>query len=153
MSGPEAVLRQFDEIKTGPIILLRENTDNFETEVELVPRRGIEVVPARVHVQIEIYRKYETRNFRGIRVAAMRAEGQAAKLTVQFDCDKVDVSIRGVKDTVYGISEQALRPFVDLSTGEQPGTYQLPVQVWLNNPDIEVLEIKPATLEVKVEPR
>jgi YbbR domain-containing protein len=155
VSGPEGVLRQFDEIKTSPVILLRENTDNFETEVELIPRRGVEVVPARVHVQIEIYRKYETRNFRGLRVSAMQAEGKAmSKLTVRFTNDKVDISVRGVKDAVHGLSEQALKPFVDVSaSGGQPGTYQLPVQAWLGNKDIEVLEIKPSTLEVKVEAR
>jgi YbbR domain-containing protein len=156
VTGPEGTLRQIDEIQTRPVILQRENTSAFETEVELVsPRRNLHVTPAQVNVQIEIYRKYETRNLRGVRVGVLQPEGRAAKLVPRFAYDKVDISLRGVKDAIHdpAISEQAIRPFVDLSGIDSPGTYQLPVQLWLGIKDIEAQEIKPDTIEVRMEAR
>jgi len=154
VTGPEGMLREIDGIQTRPVVLQRENTSAFETEVELVPpQRNLRLTPAQVSVQIEIYRKYETRNIRGVRVGILQPEARAARLVPRFAYDKVDISLRGVKDAIHdpAISEQSLRPFVDLSGIDTPGTYQLPVQLWLGSKDIEAQEIKPDTIEVRME--
>jgi len=150
VAGPEGVLRLLEEIETRPIILQRENTDSFETEVELLPRPGLTATPGQVQVQVEIYRRQELRSFPGLPVGVMRGESRSGKLTVRLGQDRVDVIVRGVRDAVTGLSEQSLRPFVDLSGIDRPGTHRLPVQVWVAAREIEVRSINPPVLDVLV---
>lgn len=153
VSGPDTMLRLLEAVSTSPLVLQRENTDTFETEVELRPQHGLQATPNQVRVQVEIYRKYENRHFRSMRVAMLQPEGTAAKMTTKLNLDRVDVVVYGLKDAVTGISEQGVKPFVDLAGMDQPGKYRVPVQVWLAAPEIEVRGVMPATIEVLVEAR
>ena len=148
ISGPKSIIEKTIDIKTKSIVLEKEYVEDFDCSAEIDNKRNISVSPKTVSARIEIYKKYDIREFRNLTIKPFGHLPGAEKLEINPIYSSV--SVEGVKNAVEIITSEQIRPFVDISEIDEPGEYTLNVQCWLNNKELSVKEIKPATVNVKV---
>lgn len=148
ISGPKNLVDDIKEIKAEPIILRPENVADFECEVNLKAPKNITVSRKAVTAQIEVYKKYEIREFENVLVKPFGTPETPAKIDLKPD--KVYVRIKGVKKSVEIMNDRELNPLVDVSKLKVPGKYSIKVKCWLGDNDVEIQEIKPEKIDVEL---
>ncbi len=147
ISGPKKIIDTIKDISTKPIILGKDNVEDFDYDkLQLDSKRNITVNPKEVFARIEIYKKYDIRQFKDLLIKPFGYVSKGEKLEIKPQ--QVSVSLGGAKSAIEVITTDKIRPFIDLSGIEKPGEYTLNVQCWLNNSELSVKEIKPATVNV-----
>lgn len=148
ITGPKSIVEQMKEIKTEPIILKKENVEDFECDVNLVMKDNVTASRKAVTSQIEIYKKYDVREFKNINIKPFGSPAETAKAIL--NPEKIFIMVHGVKKSVEIMNDSKLHPFVDISGLTVPGKYELDVKCWLDDEDVEVKELKPKKISVEL---
>jgi len=148
ITGPQSIIRKMKEIKTEPVILKKENVEDFECSVDLVLKDNVTASRKAITAQIEIYKKYDVREFSNILIKPFGVPASPAK--VVLNPDKTFIIIDGAKKAVEIMNASKLHPFVDISGLKVPGKYSLNVECWLEKKDVDIKEIKPSMIEVEL---
>lgn len=148
ITGPQSIIRSMKDIKTQPIILKPENVEDFECEVDLVPKDNITVSRKAVTAQIEIYKKYGIREFNDIPIKTYGSPASPGKAVLQPA--KAFIIVNGVKKSVEIMQDKELHPFVDITGLKVPGTYSLAIKCWVDDKDVKIKAIKPKQVNVEL---
>jgi hypothetical protein len=63
---------------------------------------------------------------------------------------QVDISVTGMKSKVELLKPEQLKPFVDVSAFEEPGVYNVDIGCWLSVQGVEIKNIYPPKVQVKI---
>jgi len=147
--GPSRTLRRIDKIVTEPVVLDATLTQNFEVDVRLPADRQLDYGMDEVRLLLYITKESDQRQFYEVPVSVLGMGLQS--LHVSSTLPEASFTIAGPKNILEKLGDQSVRAFVDISSITSPGSYRLPVQVWM--PDgghLSADRITPAVIEVTV---
>ena len=64
-----------------------------------------------------------------------------------------DITLSGVKDKIAKLKPELIKPYIDLSGLDKPGNYMADVRCWVDFPAIEILNVYPRQVQVKITTR
>jgi len=146
--GPESIVGEMKFIKSRPIILKPENVEDFEVDTSLVSKKNVSLSRKIVTVQIEIYRKYDTRDFADIQIKPLGFPLSPAK--IKFSPSSVTATIFGIRKSIEILKPEEIHPFVDISGLKVPGIYNLKVKYWVDVKDVTIRGGAPDTIKVEL---
>lgn len=145
-SDPALVSDLPEYIETLPLDLSGLK-DDFESQVSLKLPDGIELVgDQQVNVQVGVSAIESSLALTNVTV---EASGLASNLTAQINPGTTDVIIGGPLRSLETIKVSDLRILIDL-TGMLPGKYVITSGFTLNNPDLQIDNLLPASFEVVI---
>jgi YbbR domain-containing protein len=152
ISGPKHLLKQITEIETEPIQLSPEITRDFEDEVALVPPPQITVNPAKVTVEVSLYRRLETKEFDKLKVHILHAIDSPFEVTALDPPDaKIKVLIEGPTSTLDVLLRASVQPYIDLSDVRSADQVPMHIKVEFSNAkDCRVLKVTPPFIKANV---
>ena len=149
ISGPKSLVEKITSVSTRNIVLTKENVDDFECRAYIRNESAkLSVIPKDVLVGIEIYKKYVSRTFKAVPIKPFGFIPKERRLVVSPDL--ADVAIEGEKNEVELVTPEQIHAFIDLSSIDKPGEYTLNVQCWTTNKKLNVKEITPRTVNIKI---
>ncbi len=129
-------------------IVLRENiaSDFNQDNVQLDVPTNLRVSPRMVHVAYSIAQHTTQKNVTGILVKLLHTN--KGRLEIKNTPNNVSVTVRGTTQDLEKVNSTTLQAFVDISSIADPGTYELPVNVWPDNPAVSIEYVNPETIEI-----
>ena len=122
--------------------------EDFECSVNIVPGDNVSVSRDKITAMIEIYKKHDIREFSKILIKPFGTPSDSAHVVLKPDTAFVIVG--GVKKSVELMNENQLHPFVDITGLKVPGIYNLKVECWMDDKDVNVKKIQPGKIEVEL---
>lgn len=153
LTGPEKFLAGITDVKTESIELDENTPPEFELDVPLRPLPRIRIVPEKVKVNVELARTRGTRYFENLPIAVVGdpRSGLAVEKILRPEKGLAEfVVIEGPRDTIDILTASSLRTFVDISDLPGAGTFELPLQVWINAKNCTPANNRPNTVTVQV---
>lgn len=150
VTAPETMLSNLKAIQTD-VIPLDKTTQSFSYTVGLKsPNPSITLTPAKVMVNVEILKEFETRTFKDVPIRILNATGRQ-ELTVDILSDSdVDVIVEGNRSVLELLEPENLKPYIDVSRIEKSGIYNMNVNCWVDRDDVRIKTIHPDLLSVKL---
>ena len=151
VTGPEQLVRELQEISTQPIPLDDAVTESFEYRAQLEAPSGVMVSPWRATVQVDIVRNYERRIFQDMPLLLLSEPGGNRRFQVEvLDKPRVDVTVSGLAQPVSALRTGDVKVYLDISRLSEPGIYTLPVGCYVKGDSLDVREIYPEQIKVKI---
>ncbi len=154
VTGPMSILRRVAELQTEPVILDKRTVEDFECVSAVVAPEGLRVSPEKVKIQVEIYKKLDSREFKSLPLRVLMPS--ASPLSPRrLSPTNVDVSVQGLKSVIETMAEDDLSAYVDASSIKASGTYSLRPECHVGTPGVKLLKISPDEiyLELKDSPK
>lgn len=149
VTGPESIVKTIKYIKTEPITLRKDFVEDFDCQAKLdLEERNISVNPKEISARIEVYQKFNTRRFQDVPIKPFGYMPDGTKF--QIEPPNAAVVLKGLKNVIEVTTPDDFKVFVDLSNIDAPGEYTLNVQCLIDNKDLAVRKIIPATVNVTV---
>ncbi len=151
VSGPESVVRTIKEVKTVPIPLDWQATDQFSVAATLLAPPDVEMSVAKVEAHIEVLLKYTSRTFKKLPVMVMDDSRLTPRRVQILNEEGVEVTVNGPPSQVTLMRDVQLCPYVDISGIREAGEYQLAVECRMPD-DVEsaVKRVFPSKVKVKI---
>ncbi len=149
ITGPESIIKFTNDVKTDPLVFRVENINDFEMDLTLAKRDNIVASRQDVTAYIEVFKRYDSREFSRVPVRMLGAPEVPAK--VSMVPGEVMVVIHGIRRSVEVTGLRDLNAHVDISGLAVPGKYMLDVRCWMDSQDIKVQMIMPQQIEVTLE--
>ncbi|MDT8392043.1 MAG: CdaR family protein [Lentisphaeria bacterium] len=130
--GPSRDVNRMETIKTAPVPLDRTLTDSFQKKnvaLEVAPR--VTASPSRVSLRFEIAKDDSSRKFEDLPVRVLNALTPVVK--PQDGLPPVTVILRGPQNHLSALDKAHVHPFVDISSIQKPGVYDLKVGVYTDS--------------------
>ena len=124
-----------------------------ETQVraQLEAPSGVMVSPWRATVQVDIVRNYERRIFQDMPLLLLSEPGGNRRFQVEvLDKPRVDVTVSGLAQPVSALRTGDVKVYLDISRLSEPGIYTLPVGCYVKGDSLDVREIYPEQIKVKI---
>ena len=140
--GPETTLQQLREALTEPVSVA-DATGRIESEVTVgVADPTLRLAnPLSARVRVEIVQAPVERTVHDVPVHV-----RPDTSTATVEPDHIAVGVRGPRDVVHALDDQALHGYVDLA-GLKPGRYNLPVTIESAD-EIRVMHIDPPAVRI-----
>ena len=150
VTGPEQLVRDLKQVSTQPIPLSENVTERFEYVATLEAPNGTTISPGTVTCQIDVVRNFEERSFPSLPVQFLTQAGSSRFKTEFLGSPQVEVVVRGLAGSVSALSAAEVRPYLDISHIDKPGIYEISVGCYVKGEGLDVKEIRPALLKVKI---
>ena len=150
VTGPEQLIRDLKSVSTRPVPLSEAVTEGFEYVATLEPPAGTSISPEKVTCQIDISRNYEQRTFQSLPVVLLTQPGGKPFKTEFPGPSRVEVTVRGLAGSVSTLLPGEVRPYLDISHIDKPGIYEVSAGCFLKGDGLDVKEIRPAQLKIKI---
>ncbi|MGB4595674.1 MAG: CdaR family protein [Anaerolineaceae bacterium] len=145
-TDPEAAQSMPEYIETIPLDLTGQSS-SFETKVSFNIPEGIDVVGNQeITISVGIAPRMDTIQVLDIPVLALNLP---AGTKVSFSPALVDIYVSGPMILLEKISSGSVKITIDLA-GMTPGTYQLPPVVTIDDVNIRLDSVTPASVEVRI---
>jgi YbbR domain-containing protein len=153
ISGPRSHVEAVSEILTEQLSLedLGQQME-FDQEVKLMPIPRVTITPDRIRVHVELARVRAEKAFikLPLQVLSDNAGGLRVASFVEPTAPLVDANIEGPAEVLDFLTPASVRAFIDLSELPGAGTYQLPVNLWINAHNCTPQSSSPRLVTVKV---
>ncbi|MDD3885721.1 MAG: YbbR-like domain-containing protein, partial [Victivallaceae bacterium] len=153
VTGPEKTVSALKSMTTEDIPLDPALTESFSYSTRLVNPHGL-LIGAKddsVQVQVAIEKNYQDRRFASVPVALLSSPGAEKHLRYELlEPGMVEIELRGLKGAVSTLPRAAVRPFLDMEKYLEPGVYDVPVGCYFGGTEIEVKQLTPSSIKVKV---
>jgi YbbR domain-containing protein len=150
VTGPVSQVRNIESIQTEQIPLDDTTVDSFEYEVSLVAPKRVTVDPVKVAVLVTVKREFVSRVFHSVPIRQLKAADAAGVKVELLSTPNVDITVNGPKGKIAELKSFKIKPYVDLSGLEEPGSYNVTCECWLAAPGITVKNIYPSTIKVRI---
>ena len=152
VAGPESILEKIYSVKSRPIPLSSSVVDSFDYTAKLQQDPSISISPDRVNARVEIIRQNKTVTLKNIPINVLEAPGRVGKFKVELlSSPHAAVTLSGLKSTIDLLKNDSVKPYVDVSAMDTPGTYSMGVSCWISSNDkITVKNIYPEKVQVKI---
>jgi YbbR domain-containing protein len=158
LRGPK---RRLDELKKdGQIVVQTEPVDvdgrvkSFTRQLRVVPPGDTwvsQIEPSTVTAKVSIVTKSAAREWSDVPVMAL--VGGGAQRVIVFDPPTVRVTVEGPSEDLDRLAQNAVTVFVDCEALDQSGSYQLPVEVHLDDALSLRTIVDPPSVKVAFEAR
>lgn len=149
VSGPMSLLRRVSELQTEPVILDKKTVEDFECGSSIVVPEGLKASPDRVKIQVEIYKKLDTREFKSLPLKVMMPPDSSLRAG-RISPTNADVSVQGMKNVIEVMDDDSLSAYVDASSIKAPGTYPLKAECHVGSAGVKLLKIFPEDVSVEI---
>ncbi|MDD3118626.1 MAG: CdaR family protein, partial [Victivallales bacterium] len=151
VTGAKSVVEKIEAISTEPIPLDANTMESFEYQIKLADNYlGITVTPDTVTAEVEIVREYLTRTFETLPIRIMTGV-ENAKMMVEFNSTPhVNVTISGLRGNINNLRPEMVRPYIDISGLDKPGSYSVDVGCWTDAKNTRVVSIYPRQVQVRL---
>ena len=148
VTGPKLVLDKLEFLQTKQIPL-GNITQSFDYNAEIpLSTPTLKVSPGSVFVQIDIEKNIRTKTFS---LLPLRVLDDNTRNSYEFlTGSRVEVTVSGPKQLVDALRQEDVKPYVDISTLNQPGIYNIEVGCWITANAVDVKSILPATVKIKI---
>jgi YbbR domain-containing protein len=150
VTGPEQLLRDLKSVSTRPIPLSENVTESFEYVATLDAPNGTTISPTKVTCQIDVVKNFEQRTFQSLPVQLLTQSGGKQFKTEFLSPTRVEVTVRGLAGSILALSAAEIRPYLDISHIDKPGIYEITVGCYVDGEGLDVKEIRPALLKMKI---
>lgn len=150
VTGPEQLVRDLKSVSTQPIPLSENVTEGFEYVATLDAPNGTTISPDKVTCQIDIVKNFEQRTFLSLPVQLLTQSGGKQFKTEFLSQPRVEVTVRGLAGSVSALTPAEVRPYLDISHIDKPGIYEISAGCYVKGEGLDVKEIRPALLKVKI---
>lgn len=150
VTGPEQLVRDLKSVSTQPVPLSENVTEGFEYVATLDPPNGTTISPGTVTCQVNVERNFEQRSFPSLPVQLLTQAGGKQFKTEFLSTPEVQVAVRGLASSVSALSAAEVRPYLDISHIDKPGIYEISVGCYVKGEGLDVKEIRPALLKIKI---
>ena len=148
--GPASQIRDIKSVSTKPIPLDESTVDSFEYEVKLSPPNLVSVTPDKVSATVTVKREYSSRMFKSVPLRVLGAVGAIGSKVELLSSPNVDITVNGPKGKIIEMKNSMIKPYIDMSGLDEPGTYTVTSECWLTVPGVSVKNIYPAKIKVKI---
>ena len=150
VTGPEQLIRDLKSVSTQPIPLSENVTEGFEYVATLDAPNGTTISPGTVTCQIDVVRNFEQRSFAALPVQLLTHAGGKQFKTEFLSSPQVDVVVRGLAGSVSALSASVVRAYLAISHIDKPGIYEISAGCYVKGEGLDVKEIRPGLLKVKI---
>jgi len=150
VTGPKSVVEKIQMISTEPIPLDGSTVESFEFQVKLADHYpGVKITPDTVTAEVEIIKEYLSRTFKSIPIRVLREGDQ--KLRCDFVATPhTDITVSGPKGQISKLTDDRIRPYVDISTLDKPGSYMVDIRCWIDFPGVTVQGMSPRQAQINL---
>jgi YbbR domain-containing protein len=146
--------RQVDKIKsmfTEPIPLDKTTTESFDFFIPLaVTSSVIKMNPPKVMAQVEIVREEEKKLFRSVPLKILESSSEKNLKAELITTPHVDINVVGSKTKLKLMKASQLKAYLDISSFDKPGVYNVDVGCWTLVENVKVDSIYPPQVQVKL---
>lgn len=153
IEGASSILRGISYIKTNPIPL-GGITQNFDYMVDLALDKSpaLTVSPQTVMAQVDVIRSHEQRRFSAVPVRVLANSSGNPRFKYEIvSSPNVEITVSGLKNRIETMRKDDLQPYVDISRLDKPGVYNVSVKCWSDRDGVNIRNIHPDTISVKIE--
>ncbi len=152
VTGPDSIIEHIDSVITKPIILDKGTVDSFSVERTFQNAdKNILVSPKSVQVSVEVYKTVGTRIFQDIPVGVMADNNNEHSYKKILLPRTVNITLGGLNSALDSLRVNQIRAFVDASKLGGPGVYDVKVDCWITDPNINLKFIDPSVIKIKIE--
>lgn len=150
ITGAESLIENIKSVDTAPIPL--ENlTQSFEYEVAIPKNINYRILPEKVTVKIEISKYLASRIIKTIPIKILKTSGGSTEMQVELlSTPHVDVTINGSREKVSTVKPEMIKPYIDISSFEDPGKYKITIDCWINLEGVKITNVFPKQVEIKL---
>jgi len=150
VTGPKSVVEKIQSISTEPIPLDGSTVESFEYQVKLADHYpGVKITPDTVTAEVEIIKEYLARTFKSIPLRVLRDGDQ--KLRCDFvSTPHADIAVSGPKGQIAKLTDDRIRPYIDISSLDKPGSYMVDIRCWIDFPGVTVQGISPRQVQINL---
>ena len=148
VTGPKLALQKLESLQTRPIPLAGI-TQSFDYNAEIaLSTPALKVSPESVFVQIDIARNIGSLTFP---LLPLRVLDDKTPNSYEFmTASRIDVTLSGPKGALSQLKQDDIKPYIDISTLNQPGIYNVEVSCWVKNNTCQIVKIQPSNIKVKI---
>lgn len=152
VTGPKSVVEKIQMISTDPIPLDGSTMESFEYQVKLADHYpGVKITPDTVTSEVEIVKELLSRTFKAVPLRVLRGGNDQGKLRYDLvSTPHADITINGPKGQVMKLTDDRIKPYVDISSFDKPGSYMVDIRCWVDYPGVGVQNIYPRQAQVKL---
>lgn len=148
--GPARQVRDIKSVFTEPIPLDESTVDSFEYEIKLAAPKLVSVTPDKVSATVTVKQEYSSRVFKSVPLRVLGAVGAIGSKVELLSTPNVDITVNGPKGKIVEMKSSMVKPYIDMSGLDDPGTYTVTSECWLTVPGVSVKNIYPAKIKVKI---
>jgi YbbR domain-containing protein len=150
ITGAVSLIQNIEAVDTAPVPL-EHQTESFEYSAAIQKNRNYRISPEKVMVSVEIAQYLASRIVKAIPLKILKTSGESADMQVELlSTPHVDVTINGPRGKVIAIKPAMIKPYVDISSLEDPGKYKVAVDCWVNLEGIKITNVFPKQVTIKL---
>ena len=147
ISGPRSIIENEFEARAD-LLLGRDNVEDFDTPLKIQRKRYVTIMPNSVMARIEIFKKDRSREYQDVPIKPFGYYPSGEQ--IEIVPIKATVVVNGQRSTVETLTLDDIVVYCDMSKITKPGEYTLNTQCWIKKKGVNLLSIKPATVNVRV---
>ncbi len=150
LTGPKSLIDEIEKISTVPIPLDSTTLESFEYQVKLTAIPGVKIIPGEVKAQVDIVKEFVSKMFKSIPIKVLgNSQGQHLKVEL-LTSPHAEVTLSGTKGNITNFKPEKIKPYIDISGFDKPGTYMVDLRCWIDDQGIKVTNIYPKQVQIKV---
>lgn len=153
VSGPLSTMNRLLVIDTEPLLLDEQMINTFSTTLKVFNPNSqlLEIFPKTVEVKVNIkdMQNYTRQKFSSIPLCFLLRSDSSLRVTSDLPLS-VESILHGQLGLLEAVEKTKLKAILDLSSFNQPGTYQVPVQIIGLPGDLKAEYINPSACPVKL---
>ncbi len=149
ITGAGSLIKNVKLVDTA-IIPLEHQTESFEYSVAIPKNSNYRISPDKVTVGVEISKYLASRIIKSIPIKILETSGSMNMQLELLSTPHVDVTINGSRGKVSTIKPEMIKPYIDISSFEDPGKYKITIDCWVNLEGVKITNIFPKQVEIKL---
>jgi len=149
ITGAGSLIKNVKLVDTAAIPL-EHQTESFEYSVAITKTPNYRISPDKVTVGVEISKYLASRIIKSIPIKILETSGSMNMQLELLSTPHVDVTINGSRGKVNKIKPEMIKPYIDISSFEDPGKYKITIDCWVNLEGVKITNIFPKQVEIKL---
>ncbi len=150
LTGPKSLIEEIDKVSTVPIPVDSTTLDSFEYQVKLTAIPGAKIIPGEAKAQVEIVKEFTSKAFKSIPIKVLgNSQGQRFRVEL-LTSPHAEVTLAGPKGAIAEFKSEKIKPYIDISGFDKPGTYMADIRCWVDDQGVKVTGIYPKQVQIKI---
>lgn len=151
ITGPSRLVDKMKSVPTEPIPLDKTTTESFDFWIPLANNSSvIKINPPKIMAQVEIVKEEEKKLFRSVPLKILEASNEKNMKAELITTPHVDVNVVGSKSKLKLMKASQLKAYLDISSFDKPGIYNVDVGCWTPLEKVKIDSIYPPQVQVKL---
>ena len=148
--GAVSLVQNLESVETA-LVPLENQTESFEYSTLIPKNSNYQLSPNKVTVSLTIAKYLALKTIKSIPIKILEASGAIDTLQVELlSTPHVDVTVRGPQGKIMSLKPNMIKSYIDVSSLEEPGQYNVDVDCWVNLEGVKIKNIFPKQVKVKL---